>query len=105
MGAKAANQRIDREQLGVAEESHPQFKIVAVAARIIHATTRSLPQTAAPIGGFLLDVAVGASQKGHARPAAQLQNLSSHAFVAESCRPARDPLDFGKSLKHAAYDE
>src|SRR5215469_13262154 len=91
MGAKAADQRVDGIELRVPKKTYPQFEIAAVAAGIVHPVAGTLPQAAAPKRRFLLDVTIRSRQERCARPAAQLQDLHSHAVIAEAGGAPRDP--------------
>src|SRR5713226_109790 len=103
MLAKAADQRIHRVHLCMTEKAHPQLEIARVAPCRIHVPARSLPQTAPPERGLLLNVPVGAAeQKAKARPAHQRIDPGHRALLVEHRAPPGDPLDFRTRSKNSA---
>ena len=100
--AKAADEGIDGVELGMAEEADPELEVSGNAARSVQMASGLLPEGAAPEGGFLLDIAIGASEEAEAGPARGQIDGANGAVFMESGGSAGDPIDLGEVAKDGA---
>ena len=106
MDAKATDKGVHGIDLRMPEKADPQFEIGAVAARRLGAGAGLFPQRAAPVSGFLLNVAIGSGQKSEAGPVGKVVDADGHALIIEPGGATSDPFDVGRHIaKDAANDE
>src|ERR1700722_4073530 len=104
--AKTTDEGVDGIDLRMPEKADPQFEIGAVAAGRLGAGAGPFPQRAAPVSGFLLDIAISSGQKSEAGPVRKVEDADGHAIVAEPGGATRDPFNVGRHIaKDAANNQ
>src|SRR6267143_1952985 len=105
MHPEATDKGVDGVQLGVAKEAYPKSEIADDSLRGIQVRIHPFPQAAAPVGGLLLDVTVGAGQKAVPRPMWDVVNSDGHTFFVIPGRATRNPFHLWKVPEDAAHYE
>src|SRR5580704_7179994 len=104
MPAKAADKSVDRVKSSVAEKAQPQLEIARAAVGRIDAATCFFPEPTAPEGGFLLDIAIGASKEAGTGPTRNVEDDRCFAALIETGGSSGDPFDLGEIAEDASDD-